>query len=288
VKAFRGRTGWRVKPRLRPGEQGRLSLALHVPDDEAAAQARADLLTELLDGMRQANQPADLLEDVAKKLCSLPAGDELAAHVRFVRTKLCTGAYTRADKSMTVRQLGEAWTSGKLAREHKDHVKAKRSSDQDERHLRLYVYDQIGDVPVVAVTLEHLETVMQALPEHLGAASRRHVAQVMASLLKLAAYPLKLLRASPVPKGFLPRVPRSTFTFLYPSEEARRVAVDPDEDRRERAARVRDLPRRDGGPRRDEGRRRDEEGPAREQHAPDDLRPDRQRPCGPLRSGRGT
>lgn len=222
MKAYLDRTVWRVKARVRPGEQGRLTLAINVPtSDEAGAQARSALLDELLEGMRQAGQPADLLEDVVKKLCALPAGDELDAHVRFVRSKLVTGAYTRSDKSLTVQQLGEAWTSGKLAREHKDHIKAKRSADQDERHLRLYVYEQIGDVPVVAVTLDHLDAVMAKLPEHLGASSRRHVAQVMSTLLKIAVYPLRLIKASPVPKLFLPKVPRSTFTFLYPSEEAR-------------------------------------------------------------------
>lgn len=222
MRAYLDRTVWRVKARVRPGEQGRLTLAINVPTaDEAGAQARSALLDELLEGMRQAGQPADLLEDVVKKLCALPAGDELDAHVRFVRSKLVTGAYTRSDKSLTVQQLGEAWTSGKLAREHKDHIKAKRSADQDERHLRLYVYEQIGDVPVVAVTLDHLDAVMAKLPEHLGASSRRHVAQVMSTLLKIAVYPLRLIKASPVPKLFLPKVPRSTFTFLYPSEEAR-------------------------------------------------------------------
>jgi integrase len=222
MKAWLDRKVWRVKVRVSPGPEGRESLALtpFSPEDEVGAQARAALLGELLEGLAAANQAEELCRDVARTLVQLPEGDELQAHVRFVRTKLCTGAYVRGDKTTTIQQFGEAWTSGKLAKQHPDHIKSKRSADQDERNLRLYIYPQIGDMPVSAVRMEHLQTVMTSLPAHLGASARRHVAQAMRRLMALAVYPCQLIERSPVPGGFLPRVPRTSFTFLYPEEEA--------------------------------------------------------------------
>jgi hypothetical protein len=169
MKAWLDRKVWRVKVRVSPGPEGRESLALtpFSPEDEVGAQARAALLGELLEGLAAANQAEELCRDVARTLVQLPEGDELQAHVRFVRTKLCTGAYVRGDKTTTIQQFGEAWTSGKLAKQHPDHIKSKRSADQDERNLRLYIYPQIGDMPVSAVRMEHLQTVMTSLPAHL-------------------------------------------------------------------------------------------------------------------------
>jgi len=225
VRAYLDRKVWRVKAQIAPGPEGRETLALpFFPEEGEAAQARAALVGELLAGLVAAGQAEELRRDVVRTLCSLPEGDELQAHVRFVRSKLISGAYVRGDRGTTVRALGQDWTSGTLARRFPDHVRAKRSADQDERFLRLYVYPTLGDVPVSAVRLEHLQAVMGGLPSRLGAASRRHVAQVLARLLALAVYPCQLLERSPVPKGFLPRVPRPSFAFLYPAEEARLLA----------------------------------------------------------------
>src|SRR5690606_34875982 len=56
--------------------------------------------------------------------------------------------------TMTFRQLGEAWTSGKLARDYPDQVKRRRSVADDVSRLEAHVYPVIGHKPVAAVTLE--------------------------------------------------------------------------------------------------------------------------------------
>ncbi len=56
-------------------------------------------------------------------------------------------------------------------------------------------------------------------------ATRRHYAQVIARVLGLAVYPLRLIKASPLPKGFLPKVGKPpAFSYLYPVEDAALMA----------------------------------------------------------------
>jgi integrase len=52
-------------------------------------------------------------------------------------------------------------------------------------------------------------------------ASRRHYAQLISRVLKLAVYPCRLIEQSPLPAGFLPKTGKSpTYPFLHPGEEA--------------------------------------------------------------------
>ena len=86
--------------------------------------------------------------------------------------------------------------------------------------MRLYVYPVIEDLPLTAISLDHGEEVMAQVPEDRSDGTRRHVAQVLRRVLKLAAYPGRHIAASPIPSGWLPSA-RSTKAkeCLYPSED---------------------------------------------------------------------
>jgi integrase len=123
----------------------------------------------------------------------------------------------------TLRELGEAWTDNSLAEEYPDQIKTRRAAEKDVSRLERHVYPVIGDVPVAALTLAHVERVMASLKgqrRDLSPASRRHVALVLNRLLAIAVYPLKLRTSHPIPKGFVPKVgARKAMAYLYPDED---------------------------------------------------------------------
>ena len=104
----------------------------------------------------------------------------------------------RNGKAPTLRELGRRWTSGELALEHPDHVKDKRSADNDVSRLERYVYPVAGDVPIDRFTLDHAELVMRGIPPERASATRRHVAQLLHRLCAMAVFRLRLIAASPL------------------------------------------------------------------------------------------
>ena len=125
--------------------------------------------------------------------------------------------------AITFQRLGKRWTSGELARQYPDHVKPKRSADDDRYRLEKHIYPYVGDVPIVegGFTLDHAEKVMSKLPSDPSAATtRRHVAQLMTRIMGIAVFPLRLIKASPIPRGFLPKpAPAKALPYLYPDED---------------------------------------------------------------------
>ncbi len=62
---------------------------------------------------------------------------------------------------------------------------------------------------------------MAALPKDRTPATRRHYAQLITKIMRLAVYPLKLIEHSPMPAGFLPSSRNNlAHGYLYPSEDA--------------------------------------------------------------------
>ena len=53
-----------------------------------------------------------------------------------------------APTGKTFREVAQLWTTGKLASMYPDHVKAKRSSNTDEKRLARYAYEVIGDIAI--------------------------------------------------------------------------------------------------------------------------------------------
>jgi len=87
------------------------------------------------------------------------------------------------------------------------------------------VYPVIGSKRVSAITVEDAEEVMRRLPKTLSQLTRRNVGHLVAGLLNIAVYPLRIIPATPIPKGFLPnKGNRKALATLYPDEDRRLLA----------------------------------------------------------------
>jgi len=119
----------------------------------------------------------------------------------------------------TFRSFAEDWTSGRLHDQWPDHVREKKSSEDDRGRFEKQVYPLVGHVPLDEFSLEHADAVMRAIPLELAPATRRQIAE------GIAVYPARILPANPLPRGFLPK-PRSAkaMTFLYAREDAKLLA----------------------------------------------------------------
>lgn len=135
--------------------------------------------------------------------------------------------HTARREGLTVKDLADLWTSGDLAKQYPDHVRAKRSSDADARMLawlskvRIPDGSTFGSRAVADVTLDDCDHVMAALPKTAESpASRRQYAQALRKLLVYAVYPLRLREALPIPKGWLPKAKSDKAkAWIYPSED---------------------------------------------------------------------
>ncbi|MGH7440448.1 MAG: tyrosine-type recombinase/integrase, partial [Polyangiaceae bacterium] len=135
--------------------------------------------------------------------------------------------HTARREGITVAELAKLWTTGQLAEQYPDHVRAKKSSDDDARifawlsKVRMPDGLSFGDRPVAGVTLDDCDHILGSLPKSAEApASRRHYAQSLRKLLVYAVYPLRLLPALPIPKGWLPKVGNDKAkAWIYPAED---------------------------------------------------------------------
>lgn len=209
-----------LAPKVRP------TFALPTCHDSDAADARAAILADLGRALATGGHleiAHGLLTDAANAAEGKPLAD-----VQTVVAALTNGKAERDEvptSGMTYRQLSQLWTSGALARDYPDHVKAKRSASNDAGRSEKHIYRVVGDVPVAAFTLDHAERVMRELPAGLSRASRRHVAQLMHRVLSLAVFPLRRREASPLPRGWLPRPgDAKAKSYIYPDEDARLLA----------------------------------------------------------------
>ncbi len=205
------------------GERLSIALTTCAKTDEAKAKERSALLCDLAARLTGAGH-RDIIVPLLER-----AGAEDGKRLDDVLTaadRLCAGeALAPAAVLTTVREFGEQWASGKLHARWPDHVKLKRSADDDRERLRRYVFPIVGEVALKDFTLKHADAVMSALPPSLNPTTRRHCGQVLARLLKLAAYPARLIERSPLPPGFLPRVAqRKALAYLHPTEDAKLMA----------------------------------------------------------------
>jgi hypothetical protein len=208
MKAVRGTTQivkGRLYGRFWLGGETRESVPLPGvdPDDEAAVIARCELISDLALKLAASGRLADA-RAFAELLGAARTRERVDAILLSARR--LTYAPVMFSVGTTVRQFGELWTKGELARLFPDYVKVKRTAEDDTGILAKYVYPLIGTTPVRALELTACERVMAELPERLSPARRRHVAQTMHRLLRLAVYPAKLIATSPLPPRFLPKL----------------------------------------------------------------------------------
>ncbi len=177
---------------------------------EEEARVRSALLASfarLLDESGNGNLVERILEDAA----TATGGrlDEIRDTVeRLSAGKLSQKASTPGTGA-TFGDVAKAWTSGELAKHHRDHVNEKRSAKLDASRLDRYVLPLIGKVPMRVFTDQHADQVMRALPSSLSPATRRHVAQVVHRVAALAVMPLRLIPVNPIPRGWMPKVRRA-------------------------------------------------------------------------------
>lgn len=187
--------------------------------EEAATRAAA--LAKVAVALRRAGM-AERTEGVLAQAAPSPA-----ATVEALAKKIAAGAYSAPTPSTapTIAALAKRWTTGELAREFPDHVRWKRSADDDEHRFRNHILPIVGDMAVDAFTLDDADRVMRSLPVERSIATRRHVAQLLTRLFSIAVFPLRMIKASPIPRGFLPKpAPPSTQAYVYPSEDRRLLA----------------------------------------------------------------
>ncbi|MEZ4293978.1 MAG: site-specific integrase [Polyangiaceae bacterium] len=208
------------------GSLGRKCLSLPTCATPAAAEQRRELVMKLarrLVNARCEHAGWPLLEQVASS-----EGEALRGAVDGIGDVLSGDVVAKPTGETTLRELGERWTSGELARLYPDNVTKKKdkSARDDASRLALYVYPLIGALPVRAVELAQAQLVMSRIPPGAAPATRRHVAQVLHKLLAFALYPLCIIKSHPLPKGFLPKLgPPKAKGYLYPADEARLLGL---------------------------------------------------------------
>jgi integrase len=215
------RGGHRVRLRYGNGQRGRFVIKL---TDEQQAQRRAQALQVLANDLARAGKHTEA-PIILRKGAALTSESEFKEVVRFAEG-LCTGRVKVTSTSTpTVKELGTDWTSGKLHERYPDQIKLKRTSDDDHQRLNDYVYRVIGTKPITEVTLDDCERVMKQLPANLSQMTRRNIGQTIVRLLNMAVYPLRLVERSPIPQGFLPKMPKArAMACLYPDEDSRLMA----------------------------------------------------------------
>ncbi len=133
---------------------------------------------------------------------------------------------------MTVRQLAEAWTSGKLLEQHGavNKLRKKAGAYIDQVTLAAHVLGVkargpqgpvFGDLPVATVTAEDLQAVMAAQPKEQRAETRIKQYNRLHRLFDLAEFPCRLRPEGSNPvKRYLRPSPdaEKLFCFLYPTE----------------------------------------------------------------------
>jgi integrase len=218
-------TGHRV--RVRFGKERR---RITIPTtDVDLATARARVLIRM--GADLAHAPAALAHEWLKR-AGAADGPELK-RIQAAVAKLASGAVKVRAKVenprmfWTVQELGEAWTKGDLAKEYPDQIHRRRSERDDEIRLERHVYPVVGAVRVRDLTVEECETVMRSISSTLAINTRRNVGLTLGRILTLAVYPLKIITASPFPKGLLPRAPKGKGKALAdyrPADDAQLLA----------------------------------------------------------------
>jgi integrase len=147
-----------------------------------------------------------------------------------VKAELAAQEKAAREKRLTVKQLGEQWTSHELFKIHGEinGLREKASAKDDGYRLARYVYPVIGSKPVADVEEADIERIMREAQSRartlkgkpkLSSASRFQIWQCMSRLFDLAIRPARLRETSPVPEYLRPsRGKRKLYGFLYPSE----------------------------------------------------------------------
>ncbi len=212
---------WADRVRAGKGEQLRVTVAV---TDETEACARFERLRT----MSQALTAKGLTDEAACLIRRAAARPDRAGFDLLVDMgRELAPEPVPAGRWNTFRDLWKSWVSGELHRLYPDHVREKKTSSRDAG--RLEALDPfIGHLPLRGFRLEHALHAMRNLPAtSKRPASRRHYAQVIAKVLRYAEFPCEIA-PYPLPRGFLPKVPKRDilFPYLYPAEDLALLRCD--------------------------------------------------------------
>jgi integrase len=203
----------------------RESFAMPTCTSEEQAEARKERLNTIVQGLRHTGH-AGLVDLWAPEIAARPAGEKFDRLIKTAEA-LCNGDMEEADLRMedsTIRQIGTRWTSGNLAEEYRGQVDMRVGGEEIAGVLEKHVYPLVGEIPACAFT----ESDGQRLLNQLGGYSPAYVqriAKLLVRLLNLAVRPLKLIAASPLPRGFVPSAgPPKARSCVFPSEDATLMA----------------------------------------------------------------
>jgi integrase len=210
--------------RITLGPNNRPGIALRTCRTQPEAEARQQLLAGLAEKLRAAGH-IDLALEFLKRAATRDgkALEDVCAAV----DRLCAGQPVRVglgDAPETFQTFGQKWTKGELHQLYPDHVRAKRSVEDDKLRLNK-LYDVIGEVALAKFTLDDAERAMRALPEGLSPGSRRKYGQLINRVLAMAVYPARIIAVNPLPRGFLPKPGKpKAYPILYPDEDKKLLA----------------------------------------------------------------
>lgn len=206
--------------RVTVGKARRSFRAASATDAEALAALFAPLARRLVDAGHEA-RATTMLGDIAAS-----TGSARAARLRVVEELLSGARAPKVERSsITVGELAAQWTSGALARRFPDRIKVKRSRAADVSRLANHILPAVKDVAIADFTLDHAEDVLAKMPASLSPETRRHVARLLARLLSLAVFPLRILATSPLPRRWIPSGgPAKAKAWIYPDEDRKLLA----------------------------------------------------------------
>jgi hypothetical protein len=211
------------------GKGKRKSVRLDVTTDEAADQ-RAAVVREIATTLHGAGQHDDAVTWATKAATrDMEQARKILAFAHdLAKGKAKKAATAVAGEIKTFKDVGQDWTSGKLAKKYPDQIAVKRTVGMDVSRLA-WLYDEggLGEVPIVATDwLERAERAMEKLDSSLRSATRRQYAQAIRRVLEMSVYPLRIIPSNPLPRGFLPRPKNDRAKQMpYPDEEAMLLAA---------------------------------------------------------------
>lgn len=219
VKVFEGR----VYARIRYGQNERFEerLPWASPDDLESARKRSGIIAELCDQL-VASGRRDLVRPTAREAAITTSEKTLATIRKSVAQFAKIGAASTATKLTTFKDIAEDWVSGEMTKRFPDQMTKKTNFRLERGRLRRYIYPHVKDVPIAAFEKRHADHVMAQLPPKRvkTPAARRQIAQILSRVMNLAVMPLGLIKATPLGRGWLPRVGKSKmYSCLFPTEE---------------------------------------------------------------------
>lgn len=209
--------------RLRYGS-GRRDRFVILAGSSRAAQERYDRMARMASELAACPDRAKA-KDVLEAAGAAQSERDLLGLEQLAR-ELCSGVVAvRRDggSRATFRSVAEMWLSGELHRQHPRRIRKKKDSSVAMDRGRVTALSrELGDVAISAITLDVAERALTAAtPSDASQSTARQYAQVLSRVLRLAAYPLKLIERSPLPPDFVPPKGKApAFTFLYPEEDA--------------------------------------------------------------------